>query len=125
MMDSLASDQHALNLARKLRSARLEAGLSQDQVAQKVGLGRMAISAIEVGRRRVAGLELKALAGVYGQPLEHFLGLPGAQIASTADDHAAVGLLTRALRDLTPEDRSEVLRFAEFLRTSSKRSGKS
>src|SRR5712692_8556261 len=98
MMDSLASDQHALNLARKLRSARLEAGLSQDQVAQKVGLGRMAISAIEVGRRRVAGLELKALAGVYGQPLEHFLGHPGAQIASPADDHAAVGLLTRALR---------------------------
>jgi hypothetical protein len=31
-----------------------------------------------VGRRRVAGLELKALAGVYGQPLEHFLGPPGA-----------------------------------------------
>lgn len=101
-------------LADRLREARESAGLSQEEVAQKLSLPRPAISQIENGHRRVEALELARLAKLYGKPLGHF-----------AEDSAAsvsprVEALHRATAELSDRDRAEVLRFAEFLRQKSK-----
>jgi transcriptional regulator with XRE-family HTH domain len=96
-------------LAERLRSAREVAGLSQEDVAQKLGLPRPAISQIENGHRRVEALELARLAKLYGLTLSAF-----------ADEEPVGGkrleALHRTAKDLSEKDRGEVLRFAEFLR---------
>ena len=52
-------------IAYKLRLAREMAGLSQNQVAQILGLKRPAISEIEAGRRKVSAEEIAELARIY------------------------------------------------------------
>src|SRR5689334_12792190 len=99
-------------LAESLRVAREAAGLSQVEVAQKLGLPRPAISQMENGHRGVGALELARLAKLYGRPLSYFA------------DEETVGSsrlveLHRTAEALSEKDRTEVLRFAEYLRQKS------
>jgi len=111
--DSIDRDRKAL--ADRLRETREFLGLSQQEVADAlgptVGLTRLAVSAIETGRRRVESVELAALARLYGQPLSYFLApRPKAQV-----EPEEVKFIARAASKMTPGDRAELLRFAEFL----------
>ncbi|MDP1211589.1 helix-turn-helix transcriptional regulator, partial [Klebsiella pneumoniae] len=69
---------------------------------------RSAISEIERGNRKVDSLELRKLARVYGYPVSYFLGDSSEQTWPTE-------ALGRVLTELTVEDHSEILKFAEFL----------
>lgn len=70
--DHPSPDQVAL--ADRLAEARRRARLSQQQVADKTGIPRSAISDIEHGQRRVDSLELKALATAYNEDVARLLG---------------------------------------------------
>lgn len=110
------TDRERTALAERLRTAREAAGLSQEEVAQQLGLPRPAISQIENGNRKVQALELARLAKLYGSPLSFFA------------DEEPVGskrldALHRTASALSEKDRSEVLRFAEFLRQKSAATG--
>lgn len=96
-------------LAERLREAREYLGLSQEYVADKTGISRPAISAIENGKRKVEALELQVLAGLYKHPVDYFLG-------ATIDVPESVRAIAREAGKLTPRDREEVLRFAQFLK---------
>jgi len=98
-------------LAERLRIAREESGLSQEQVAEYLNLPRPAISLIERGQRRVEALELARLAKLFNRPLSFFTDddLP-------RDESPQLELLKRTAASLSDKDRDEVLRFAEFLR---------
>ncbi len=98
-------------LGERLRLAREEAGLSQEQVAQHLNLPRPAISLIERGQRRVEALELARLAKLFKRPLSHF-----ADEETPEDESPQLQLLKRTAASLSEKDRDEVLRFAEFLR---------
>lgn len=104
-------DAERKRLADKLRETREFLGLSQQEAAIAANLTRLALSAIETGRRRVESVELQALARVYGQPVTYFLEPPDADAG--AQD---LRFIARAAKELSPEDRSELLKFAEFLR---------
>jgi transcriptional regulator with XRE-family HTH domain len=111
------SDGDRKRLAARLREAREAAGLSQEDVAQTLGLPRPAISQIENGHRRVEALELARLAKLYGRPLSAF----------AYDEPAGakrIEALNRTAAALSEKDRAEVLRFAEFLRQKSEEGGK-
>ena len=56
-----------------LRKARMEAGLRQEDVAQKLGKPQSYISKIERGERRVDVVELKAFARLYKKSLDFFV----------------------------------------------------
>ena len=56
----------------KLRRARLEAGLTQAQVAVLLGKPQSFVSKIEAGERRVDFVELQVLAKAYGKPATYF-----------------------------------------------------
>lgn len=98
-------------LAHRIRAERTYLGMSQADVATVLEIPRAAVSALETGRRRVSGLELKALAQLFGTSTDRLLGDPTPEDAETA-------ALFRATKDLSPENKSQVLRFAEFLRTA-------
>lgn len=60
-------------LAARLRSTREAVGLTQEVVARHLGLPRSSLAQMELGKRSVSGLELDALARLYGRGIEEFL----------------------------------------------------
>jgi len=58
---------------KKLRSARLEAGLTQQEVARALRRPQSFVSKCESGERRVDVVELERFAKVYRKALEDFL----------------------------------------------------
>jgi transcriptional regulator with XRE-family HTH domain len=96
----------------RLREAREFLGLSQEVVAEALGVPRASVSAMESGRRKVSSLELHDLARLYKRPLEFFYD---DQAAEAPEDETAQALF-RATRNLTADDREQVLKFAEFLK---------
>lgn len=102
-------------LATRLRLAREYVGLSQELVAQHLGIPRAAVSAIEHGSRKVSSIELKQLAQLYGKSAGSLLGETQDPVLE-ADELSAA--LFRTARQLKSADRQQVLQFAEFLRNS-------
>lgn len=72
-MRSTHSTRYRLLLAR-LRLAREESGLTQENVAREVGKPQSYVSKCESGERRVDAIELLELAQVYRRPLAYFVG---------------------------------------------------
>ncbi len=58
---------------KKLRAARLDAGLTQQQVARALRKPQSFVSKCESGERRVDVVELERFAKLYGRALEDFL----------------------------------------------------
>lgn len=96
----------------RLREAREFLGMSQEAVAEALGIPRASMSAIESGRRKVSSLELHDLARIYKRPLEWFYGTE----AEPIEEDETVMALFRATSNLRQEDKEQVLRFAEFLK---------
>jgi transcriptional regulator with XRE-family HTH domain len=60
------------NVIEKLKKARLDAGLKQSEVAQKLKKPQSYISKIERGERRIDITELKELAKIYKKDITYF-----------------------------------------------------
>ncbi len=57
----------------RLREARELAGLSQQDVANILGVRQRFVSKLELGERRIDPVELKELADLYGKTIESFV----------------------------------------------------
>ncbi len=66
-------DSRYRQFLKRLRQARLDASLTQEQVAERLGKPQSFISKSENGERRVDALELEAFASLYGKPIDYFL----------------------------------------------------
>lgn len=100
-------------LGERLREAREYLGFSQEEVATFLGVSRSALSLMESGQRKVDALELKKMAGLYKRPVGYFTGEESEETSFGAD----VKHLARKVAELAPDDREELARFADFLRT--------
>lgn len=89
MSPSLSLDSPVL--LQRLRRAREDRGLSQDQVAQKLGLARTTLVAIEAGERLLRAEELLTLADTYGEPLDTLLRMEPAPRQLAAQFRTAAG----------------------------------
>ncbi|MDP3172955.1 helix-turn-helix domain-containing protein [Phenylobacterium sp.] len=103
------------DLGERLRKAREYLELTQDEAARVIGISRPSLSQVENGRRKVDAVELAAFAKLYGQSVETLAGAMPQQIPEDVQH------LARATRDLSDQDRAELLRFAEFLQARSKK----
>src|SRR2546429_490372 len=108
------SEEARKQLAERLRQAREYLGLSQEEVAQQIGLPRPAVSEIEQGNGRVGEIELSKFAKIYQRPVSYFTG------DERVGQPPQIEFLKRATSELSDKDRDEVLRFAEFLRSRSR-----
>ena len=109
--ESIDPDRKALG--ERLRAVREYLGFSQEEVAAHLGIPRSALSNIESGQRKVDALELKKLASVYKHPTSYFTGGAEADDLPLPED---VAHLARTASQLSPDDRAELGRFADFLR---------
>ncbi len=72
MTKSIHTKEYAYFIER-LKKARLEAGLTQVQVAKKLGRPQSHISNVESGQQRVDVVELQIFAKMYGKELNYFI----------------------------------------------------
>lgn len=101
-----------INLGNRLRSARDRSGLSQQAVADKLGLPRTAVTLIESGQRQVSTRELTGFAALYRRSIAELLE-PG---EAFAEDHLVVlHRLAPALQD-DPQVKRDVETHLEMCR---------
>lgn len=90
-------------LVERLKAARENAGLTQQEVADEVGITRLAVVRTEAGKRPVNSLELAEMARLYGRGISEFLeeGVfeedPLVGLFRAAPDYADDGDLRREL----------------------------
>lgn len=72
-MASAARSPRYRQFLERLRAARLEAGLTQEEVAQHLGRPQSFVSKCESGERRVDVVELETFSQLYGKSLKYFL----------------------------------------------------
>ena len=72
MSKSIYSKEYK-NVIERLKTARLEAGLKQEDVAAKLKKPQSYISKIERGERRIDVAELKKLSEIYKKPVSYFI----------------------------------------------------
>ena len=82
-------------IGRRLEQARIEANLSQQELADKVGVDRSTISLYESGKRSIGLDVLDRLSCVLGKPLEYFLGID----TGLSEDEAELLYMYRALSE--------------------------
>ncbi len=72
MSKSIHSNEYK-KVIERLKKARFESGLKQEEVAIKLKKPQSYISKIEGGERRIDIAELKEIANIYGKPISYFI----------------------------------------------------
>ena len=72
MKKSIHTSERA-DFVKRLKKARLEADLTQGEVAKKLGCSQSWVSKIELGELRVEAIWLNRLAKLYGKSVSYFL----------------------------------------------------
>jgi transcriptional regulator with XRE-family HTH domain len=73
MSDARAASAMDHALGRKLRLARMGAGLSQQALADRLGITFQQVQKYEKGANRIAASRLVSIAGALNQPISYFL----------------------------------------------------
>jgi transcriptional regulator with XRE-family HTH domain len=102
------------DIGTRIRTIRRERGLTQDELADQVGVSRSAVAQWETGRTGQVTGNLSRIAGVLGVNVEYLM---------VGDDKWAAGdvrqgdelALLRLYRECEPEDRQMLLRTARRL----------
>ncbi|MCB0486154.1 MAG: helix-turn-helix transcriptional regulator [Flavobacteriaceae bacterium] len=72
MPDSIYKKEYQ-TVIKRLKEARIESGLKQEEVANKLGKPQSYVSKIERGERRVDIAEIKLFAKVYQKSIDYFI----------------------------------------------------
>ena len=108
-------------IGKKLQKAREEAGLSQKELARRLGCTQASLSNYELGKRRLYLAELQHLSEILGKPVTFFLeDIDEAEDAEPVDLNEIVKndpyleeILSHC-RELEPEQRKTVLDFIKW-----------
>lgn len=72
-MNKSVYSENYKNIIERLKSARLDVGLSQQDVANKLGKPQSYISKIESGERRLDVAEIKLFSSIYKKDITFFI----------------------------------------------------
>jgi Zn-dependent peptidase ImmA (M78 family)/transcriptional regulator with XRE-family HTH domain len=90
-------------LGRRIRQAREACGMTQEDVAEKLGVSRATVAQIELGNRSVSGLELGQLAYLFARDIREFL-------AEKFSDDEVIHALFRSQEDAGSDGVKQALR---------------
>ncbi|KWH15127.1 helix-turn-helix domain-containing protein [Burkholderia multivorans] len=99
----------AQTVGRAIARRRVQAGYTQEQVAEKLGLGLGAVSRVEQGAAVPTIIRLIELAELFGCRLEELLS----EVPATLDDRAA--MIARSIAHLRPVDQAIVVELVKTL----------
>jgi transcriptional regulator with XRE-family HTH domain len=88
-------DQRDIEVARRMRAARLEKGLTQEKLGSALGLTFQQVQKYENGTNRIAAGRLHKIAEVLGVPVGVLFGTPASSesLLELSDNAAALRLL--------------------------------
>jgi transcriptional regulator with XRE-family HTH domain len=113
-------------IGRKLQKAREDAGLSQEELARKLGCSQASLSNYELGKRRLYLADLQRIGQLLGKPVTYFLEESendepiGKDLASILEEPYVRETLL-ALRDLNPAQRKSVFDYILWQRSGGNR----
>ena len=102
-----------ITLGRRLREARENRRLTQEQAAQAIGISRTALVHIEAGKRSLSTLELSQLAKLYQRSIADFFAEDEVQPSSEEDPFVVIRRLPPELFD-DPEVNRQVSRCVQL-----------
>ena len=108
-MASRAEEEIAVQVGRALANARLDAGRTQEEVAEILEIDKQTISRIETGRSWPSPARLVALASLYGVEVGNLFPAPSTGSRQVASD------IIELLERLSPKDRVWVRRWLKQL----------
>ncbi|HET57519.1 MAG TPA: XRE family transcriptional regulator [Deltaproteobacteria bacterium] len=106
-------------IGRKLQKAREEAGMSQEELAGRLGCSQASLSYYELGKRRIYFAELEKICAILKRPLTYFLENQdpgenrGNNLAALLQEPHMEDILLQA-GGLTPSQRKSVLEYIEW-----------
>ena len=100
--------------------ARRTLGLTQDELAARIELGRTALAKVETGSRHLSALELAALAGATGLPIDWFVAESPPVVASRRVADLSAPTLIDVRVDVLARDVTQLLEM-RLLRTTAAR----
>ena len=110
----------------RLRKMRLERGLTQEQLAQQIGVAKSTLTGYEKGNREPDVFKIKRILEVLDMDSDYLLGIsrknkksPATEEPSAEDDRERKRLL-KNYDDLNEEGREKLLEQSEFLVSSGK-----
>jgi transcriptional regulator with XRE-family HTH domain len=74
--DASLTEELRRNFGDNLRTARIKAGMSQAQLAKRVGLKQQYVSRVEIGTQNLSLATMVTFARVFGQDVVTMLGRP-------------------------------------------------
>ena len=101
-------------IALRIREARKMAGLSQAQVAKRLGIHRPSVTEIEAGNRRVSAEELAQMAEMFDVRVAWLVGDAPETLES---NDPRVQLAARELNRLKPDDLDRLLKLLAAIRS--------
>lgn len=104
-------------IASRIRKAREMSGLSQGQVAKKLGLHRPSITEAEAGNRKVSAEEVTKFAALYKVSISWLLGEGEERLDR---DDSKLQLAAREMEKLKPEDLDTILAVIASIRGGGK-----
>ncbi len=103
----------SVDIGKRLRLAREQAGLSQSQVAKLLGVHRPTISEMEAGRRKVTAEELSELARIYDVRMGWLAVADEVNVDERKD---RIEFAARQLSKMSDEDLDKLLNLLSTLR---------
>lgn len=97
-------NKFTIGMGELIKKARVEAGLTQAELAKRAYFHQASISQIEAGKREVTSSELLSFSVVLKKPFVYFLPGPYKRYFDTQDISSEVQELLLVVQDLTPAD---------------------
>ncbi len=106
------------NIGKKIQMAREEAGLSQEELASRLGYTQAALSNYELGKRRLYLANIEQIAKELNKPLSYFLDesvvMLNAEQREPADE--TISEILKLVSELPPEEREYLLEYIKWRR---------
>ena len=106
------------NIGKKIQMAREEAGLSQEELASRLGYTQAALSNYELGKRRLYLANIEQIAKELNKPLSYFLDesvvTANAERGEPRDETTSE--ILKLLSELPPEEREYLLEYIKWRR---------
>jgi transcriptional regulator with XRE-family HTH domain len=109
-------------IGKRIQRAREEAGISQDELAARVGLTQAALSNYELGKRQPGLNKLERISSALKKPLGYFLEDSGKKKLSTESQKIDAGIreMIELWGDMPEDERQYLLDFIRWRREQSK-----
>lgn len=113
-------------IGRKIQKARDEAGMSQEELASKIGCTQASLSNYELGKRRLYLADLQRIGRLMGKPITYFVedseeeNLDDDEMRKIIKDPGLKEILFSA-RDLDTKQRQAVLEYIQWKKDRSDR----